>query len=223
LTQQRQCRDGDIGRSVFLREFLDEFAEVDIVFDAIDGAGNVTLCKSMDANNLRVKAKVTSVQSWSQSVGSDYAASPDCRGSLYATATDLNYADTSIDEVARFRADMHAAFPDRDPLLSMWELEGWASAQWLTDAMESCGAQLTRACVEDFLDRPEGEGFVMSQVTIPSTYDATLGEGIGVGIRQDDTELKARIDQALCELIADGSIGVASEKWFNVDISRPCQ
>ncbi len=76
---------------------------------------------------------------------------------------------------------------------------------------------------QDFLDRPEGEGFVMSQVTIPSTYDATLGEGIGVGIRQDDTELKARIDQALCELIADGSIGVASEKWFNVDISRPCQ
>jgi ABC-type branched-subunit amino acid transport system substrate-binding protein len=128
---------------------------VDIVFDAIDAAGNVTLCKSMDANGLQVKAKVTSVQSWTQSVGTDFASSPTCRNSLYATATDLNYADTSVDVVSKFRDDMHAAFPDRDGLLSMWELEGWASAQWLTDAMQSCGAQLTRACVEDFLNRPE--------------------------------------------------------------------
>ena len=128
---------------------------VDIVFDAIDDTGNVNLCKSMDANGFQVKAKVTSVQSWGQSVATAYASSPTCRRSLYATATDLNYADTSVDEVARFRADMHAAFPDRDPLLSMWELEGWASAQWLTDAMDSCGAQLTRACVETFMNRAE--------------------------------------------------------------------
>jgi octopine/nopaline transport system substrate-binding protein len=50
-----------------------------------------------------------------------------------------------------------------------------------------------------------------------------LGEGVGVGIRQDDTDLKAKIDTALCELIADGSIKASSEKWFNMDISRPCQ
>jgi branched-chain amino acid transport system substrate-binding protein len=128
---------------------------VDIVFDAIDAAGNVNLCKSMDANGLQVKAKVTSVQSWTQSVGADFAASPNCRRSLYATATDLNYADSSVAEVARFRDDMHAAFPERDPLLSMWELEGWASAQWLTDAMQSCGAELTRACLEGYLGRSE--------------------------------------------------------------------
>jgi ABC-type branched-subunit amino acid transport system substrate-binding protein len=128
---------------------------VDIVFDAIDSAGNVTLCKSMDANGFQVKAKVTSVQSWNQSVATDYAAAPNCRRSLYATATDLNYADASVDVVSRFRDDMHAAFPERDPLLSMWELEGWASAQWLTDAMESCGAQLTRSCVEAYVERAE--------------------------------------------------------------------
>jgi branched-chain amino acid transport system substrate-binding protein len=128
---------------------------VDIVFDTIDSTGNVTLCKSMDANGLTVKAKVTSVQSWGQSVVTDFAGSPNCRRALYATATDLNYADTSVAEVARFRDDMHAAFPERDRLLSMWELEGWASAQWLTDAMESCGAQVTRTCVEAYLNRPE--------------------------------------------------------------------
>ena len=58
-------------------------------------------------------------------------------------------------EIAKFRQDMHDAFPERDPLMSMWELEGWASAQWLTDAMDSCGADLTRACVEQYMNRPQ--------------------------------------------------------------------
>lgn len=148
---------------------------VDIVFDAIDGAGNVTLCKSMDAAGLKVKAKVESVQSWNQAVGKDFAASPDCRRSIYATATTLDYADTSVDSVARFRDDMHAAFPERDDRLSMWELEGWASAQWLTDAMDSCGAQLTRTCVEDFLRRPDpydGHGVLAPRGFVVSKHPA---------------------------------------------------
>jgi octopine/nopaline transport system substrate-binding protein len=60
-------------------------------------------------------------------------------------------------------------------------------------------------------------------VKIQSKFDASLGEGIGAGIRQDDVELKSKIDKALCELVADGSIGKASMKWFKTDISRPCE
>ena len=48
-------------------------------------------------------------------------------------------------------------------------------------------------------------------------------DGIGVGIAQENTELKARIDKALCELVADGSIGKASQTWFKTDISRACK
>ncbi len=79
------------------------------------------------------------------------------------------------------------------------------------------------SALQGFLDKPEGADFQFVPLNITSTYDPTLGEGIGVGIRQDDTELKAKIDTALCELIKDGSIKTASEKWFNMDISRPCQ
>jgi octopine/nopaline transport system substrate-binding protein len=79
------------------------------------------------------------------------------------------------------------------------------------------------SALQSFLEKPEGAGFQFVDVDITSTYDATLGEGVGVGIRQEDTELKAKIDTALCELIADGSIKASSEKWFNMDISRPCQ
>lgn len=79
------------------------------------------------------------------------------------------------------------------------------------------------SALDDFLKKPEGANFQLVDVNITSSYDETLGMGIGVGIRKDDTELKAKIDKALCELIADGSIAKSSQKWFNRDISRPCQ
>lgn len=79
------------------------------------------------------------------------------------------------------------------------------------------------SALEDFLAKPEGKDFQLVDVKIASSSDPTLGEGIGVGIAQENTELKARIDKALCELVADGSIGKASETWFKSDISRPCK
>jgi Periplasmic binding protein len=153
---------------------------VDIVFDALDSAGNVSVCKAMDAAGLTVKAKAVTVQAWSESVRTDYRGSPACRGSLYATATTRNYMDTDQATIARFRAEMRAAFPERESKLSMWELEGWAGAYWLTDAMTSCGAELTRACVEAYLSRPvsyDGHGvltardFVVSSVPEPSSHN----------------------------------------------------
>jgi hypothetical protein len=64
--------------------------------------------------------------------------------------------DTANPAVAAFRADMRAAFPERESKLSMWELEGWGAAQWFADAATSCGDALTRRCLEAFLARPEG-------------------------------------------------------------------
>ncbi|MFI5041163.1 MAG: ABC transporter substrate-binding protein [Acidimicrobiales bacterium] len=125
---------------------------VDVVFDALDSNGNVNLCKSMDAAHLTVKAKATTVQSWDDTARTQYAGSPVCRNSLYATGTDRNYEDTQFAAVAQFRSDIHTAFPERDNRVSAWELEGWASAQWLTDALTSCGAAPTRACIESYLE-----------------------------------------------------------------------
>jgi ABC-type branched-subunit amino acid transport system substrate-binding protein len=129
---------------------------VDLVFDALDSAGNVRLCAAMDAARVEVKAKVVTVQGWDESPRTAYAQSPKCRNLLYATGTDRNYMDTQYPVVAQFRSDMRAAFPDREARLSMWTVEGWASAQWLTDAVGSCGAILTRRCVESFMDNTKG-------------------------------------------------------------------
>ncbi|MCV9907686.1 lysine/arginine/ornithine ABC transporter substrate-binding protein [Brucella sp. HL-2] len=42
---------------------------------------------------------------------------------------------------------------------------------------------------------------------------------IGVGLRKEDTKLKARFDEAIHATVADGTVKKLSEKWFKVDVS----
>ena len=126
--------------------------KADVVFDALDTSGNGALCKAIDEQGVKLTAKMTTVQGWNDQVRADYADAPHCRNALYATADERNYEDTSIPIVKQFRDDVAKYFPQRP--LSMWMLEGWAAAQWLTDAISSCGGNVTRACVEAFMNRP---------------------------------------------------------------------
>ena len=41
----------------------------------------------------------------------------------------------------------------------------------------------------------------------------------GVGMRKDDTELKARIDKVLEDMHNDGTSKKISEKWFGIDVT----
>lgn len=126
---------------------------VQIIFDALDTGGNASLCDAIDGNSMPIQAKVTTVESWDNTVPTNYSGAADCRNHLYATSSDLNYEDTQYPAVAQFRAAMQKYFPSRQGLLSEWQLEGWASAQWLTDAIGSCGQNVTRACVESYINR----------------------------------------------------------------------
>ena len=45
--------------------------------------------------------------------------------------------------------------PDREDRLYQWTVDGWGSAMWFTDAALSCGANLTRACLEKYLNSPK--------------------------------------------------------------------
>jgi branched-chain amino acid transport system substrate-binding protein len=126
---------------------------VKYVYDSLDTGGNVSLCRAMDADGLssQVTAKVTTTQGWVDSITGDYADSPGCRNKLWATGNDLNYDDTGRPQVKRFRDAMARLHLDGTDQLSEWALEGWAGAQWLTDAMRSCGSTLTRRCVEAYM------------------------------------------------------------------------
>lgn len=122
---------------------------VDLVFDAMDTHGNAQLCEAMDAAGVRVTAKVTNVQNWASSVPKDFKNAPSCRNALWVTGSSRNYDDVTHPAVREFREAM------KGRELSQWQLEGWAAAMWFTDAARFCAADLTRACVERFVNRPE--------------------------------------------------------------------
>jgi branched-chain amino acid transport system substrate-binding protein len=138
---------------------------VQIVFDAMEDNGNTQLCNAIQTQGLRITAKVTTAQGWTDAAARVYGSSPNCLNALYATSNTRNYNDTGVPAVSDFRAAVQQYVPDRAGKLNMWMLEGYASAQWLTDAMQSCGANLTRACVETYLNRTvdyDGHGLLTS-------------------------------------------------------------
>lgn len=126
-------------------------AGVDAVWDALDANGDASLCAEMDKDSLQVKAKVQNVQTWRQDVASYHAP---CRDSVYVTGKTLAYSDTSNPTIAQFRQDVATFEPAQAPAMSEWMLEGWASAQWLSDALGTCATSPTRACVDTFMQRP---------------------------------------------------------------------
>lgn len=44
--------------------------------------------------------------------------------------------------------------------------------------------------------------------------DVMIGDGVGAGVRKDDTDLKAKFDEALTALKADGTVDKLIAQWF---------
>lgn len=49
------------------------------------------------------------------------------------------------------------------------------------------------------------------------------GRGLGIGIAKSNGSLKGRLDDAICDLTADGTIAGFSKTWFGADLSVPCE
>lgn len=66
------------------------------------------------------------------------------------------------------------------------------------------------------LEKPEFKDFTLVG---PSITGGLLGEGVGIGLRKEDTELKKNFNEAIQAAIKDGTIKTLSMKWFKVDIT----
>lgn len=64
------------------------------------------------------------------------------------------------------------------------------------------------------LEKPEFKDYVMVG---PSITGGMLGNGVGVGIRKEDKDLKKAFDEAIQAAIKDGTIQKLSMKWFKID------
>lgn len=72
---------------------------------------------------------------------------------------------------------------------------------------------------DSFLKSPEGQNFNHFGPSLTGKDDPIFGTGVGIGLRQDDTALKDKLDQALDAMNADGSLTALSVKWFGFDTS----
>jgi hypothetical protein len=131
-------------------------AGVDLVADAIDLNGSQHLCQAIEQNSAflhQMKAKLSTVANWTQSLGHDLASTPGCLAKSWADTQSANFADTSVPQVRAFQAAMHKYFPNDLPHNHQFALEGYAAAAWFTDAVRSCGGKVTRTCVEAYMNR----------------------------------------------------------------------
>ena len=67
-----------------------------------------------------------------------------------------------------------------------------------------------------FLKTPRGAGFdfVGKDLDDPKI----LGNGAGIGMRKEDTDLKAKIDKAIADIIKDGTYKKLEKKYFDFDV-----
>ncbi|WP_186054423.1 ABC transporter substrate-binding protein [Burkholderia gladioli] len=67
-----------------------------------------------------------------------------------------------------------------------------------------------------FLKTPRGKGYAFAGGDIDDPK--TLGEGAGVGLRKEDTDLKAKIDGAIAAMRKDGTYDKIAKKYFDFDV-----
>jgi branched-chain amino acid transport system substrate-binding protein len=119
----------------------------DLIYDAMDDGANRKMCDSMQRYNLKVKAKVSTVVAYGQSVGENF--SQTCRDSYFIAGDTATYSDTSNPAVKEFRDAFAKYKPGAE--LHQWSLEGWKAGRAFVDAVKSMGPNVTRKGLEDWL------------------------------------------------------------------------
>jgi polar amino acid transport system substrate-binding protein len=71
--------------------------------------------------------------------------------------------------------------------------------------------------VLDWLNN-SSDGECCEMVGDPITDASIVGEGAGIAVRQDDTELLAKINTALKEIREDGTYQAINDKYFPIDV-----
>lgn len=142
-------------------------AGAEAVFQAIDIAGFQKLCEAMDRNGFQVKAAVTTIAGWSQSVGDSFS-SP-CRNSIWAAGSSVPYSRTDHPEVKKFRDAM--ARYDADFTIRQWAVDGWSAAALFVEAVKLMGPNVTRDGLVKFLNSQDGTYQGPNNIAEPGNWD----------------------------------------------------
>jgi polar amino acid transport system substrate-binding protein len=69
----------------------------------------------------------------------------------------------------------------------------------------------------DWLENSD-DGACCELIGEPITDPAFVGEGVGIAVRQDDDELREKLNAALAEVRSDGTYEAINDKYFSVDV-----
>lgn len=73
--------------------------------------------------------------------------------------------------------------------------------------------------LDDFLKSDQGKECCESKLIIPADYDRSIaGDGVGGGLRKSDTELKAKLNDGIKKIRADGTYDTIAKKYFTFDV-----
>ena len=118
------------------------------------------------------------------------------QGSIFETYAKTNWATHGVD--VRSYADQDQVYAD----LAVGRLDA--------------SLQESQAALDGFLKRSQGAGFAFAGA--PVRDDKIFVQGIGIGVRKSDGDLKQQLDQAIAQLKADGTFDKIAKKYFQVDV-----
>jgi hypothetical protein len=134
----------------------------DIIFDFVDVNANQKICAAMDRYHVTpsIKAKVTTVEGWSQDVGTS-SWSQSCRNIVFSTNRTDAYSDLANPSVKQFNDAFNTYEKPQGASMAQWSLDGWTTGQMFVDYLNQAGGAPTR------------KGFIQWMDSIPLfTYDA---------------------------------------------------
>jgi branched-chain amino acid transport system substrate-binding protein len=140
---------------------------VQIVFDAMDDAANRAMCDAMQNRGFKVKAKVSTVVSFGDSVGDDY--NDTCRNSVYIVGDSQPYS-SNVPEIAEFRSAYKRYQPGKP--MHQWALEAWAMGNMFADGVNVSAP--TRKGLESFMAKQNK--YTATGIMTGTEYKAVNGE-----------------------------------------------
>jgi octopine/nopaline transport system substrate-binding protein len=165
-------------------------------------------------------------QAFATSKQSDLANLPE-KGQVFSLASDEAGAAAEIDKIKPAlqgktigvqTASTAAAFVDKY-LKGVVEVREYKTTEEHDLDLKAGRVDLVMASMAYLTTASQRPGNEDMTTTGPRFQGGFLGRGSSVGLRKDDTELKAMFNDAIAAAKADGTIKTLSEKWFGFDVT----
>jgi arginine/ornithine transport system substrate-binding protein len=141
---------------------------------------------------------------------------------IFAARADADFTDSPEDMAGRIvgvqRGTIHHDYMERtypDTRLTLYATQDEAYLDLAAGRLDAVMGD-SLAIRDGFLNTPAGEGFAQLG---DIHYDPEIhGEGAGIGVRQEDTELRDRFSEAIRAIRASGLYDEIAARYFDFDI-----